>query len=313
MQQPQIPAVVSIRPFPDSKKFLSSSINKAKHHGDDLDIKVVQQESENTFFLLEHVNGAIYRIKPAAHPDHYVFCAGESDKKYGKDLDVRTHHHVEQRNHWIIENVGWSTFTIRSETNPLFYLFAADEEKHAHGEQDVRAHTNQEERNLWFIVTVPNIVHPYPLLYQPPVVTLRPILLPQHFLTFSDPHQQFNSDFAVKVRGTRTDKCQFFLDRVQGNIFTIRPCSSPLYYLFCADGKSLNQWNDYDARFHINKEARNNWIIEPAAPGYFTIKSATNPNYFLFGVQDEGNGQEFNVRTHPCIEERNKWAIDGFM
>ncbi|CAK76239.1 unnamed protein product (macronuclear) [Paramecium tetraurelia] len=311
MQGPQIPAVVSIRPFPNSNRFLSTSSKKAKHHGDDLDVKVVHQESEDTYFLLENVHGAVYKIKPASHPNHFVFCSSESNKKYGTDLDIRTHHHNEQRNNWIIENVGWSTFTIRSETNPNFYLFAADEGQHQN-ESDVRAHTNLEQRNLWFIITIPNIVHPYPLLHQPPIVTLRPILLPQHFLTFGDAHSEFEADFAVKARGLRTEKCTFYLDRLQGNTFTIRPTASPIYYLFCANGKTLNKWNDFDARFHLNKEARNNWIIEPSGPGYWIIRSATNPDQFLFGVQDEGNGQEFNVRTHPCNEERNKWAIDGF-
>jgi hypothetical protein len=42
-------------------------------------------------------------------------------------------------------------------------MFAADDNSNAHqGELDVRTHAHLEERNLWFIVTVPNIVHPYP-------------------------------------------------------------------------------------------------------------------------------------------------------
>ncbi|CAD8157401.1 unnamed protein product [Paramecium pentaurelia] len=313
MQTPQIPAVVSIRPFTVPSRFLATATNKSRALGEDFDVRIANQASESTYFLLEHVNGAVYRIKPATHPDHFVFCSNDNARKFGNDFDVRTHHFVEPRNNWIIENVGWSTFTIRSETNPNFYLFAADDGSNAHqGELDVRTHAHHEERNLWFIVTVPNIVHPYPLLHQPPVVSLRPILLPQHFLTFAEPHQQFQTDFAVKARGAKTDKTQFFLDRVQGNVFTIRSAASPLYYLFCANGQAYNQWGDFDARFHTHKEPRNNWIIEPAGPGLWTIKSATNPNHFLFGLQDEGNGHEFSVRTHPFVEERNKWAIDGF-
>lgn len=53
-------------------------------------------------------------------------------------------------------------------------------------------------------------------------------------------------------------------------------------------------------------------MIESAENGHWKIRSATNPEYYLFGVQDEANGQEIPVRSHPHDEERNKWIIDGF-
>lgn len=39
-------------------------------------------------------------------------------------------------------------------------------------------------------------------------------------------------------------------------------------------------------RLHPYKELRNNWFIEPAGNGLWTIRSTTNADQYLFGVQD---------------------------
>ncbi|CAK94014.1 unnamed protein product (macronuclear) [Paramecium tetraurelia] len=214
----------------------------------------------------------------------------------------------------IIENAGWSCFTIRSETNPDQYLFIADDFSNQHeGEFDVRTHSiKDQEKNLWFIVTIPNIVHPYGELKQHLIVQFRPAHVNQNYLAISDSHPQFKSDFAAKVIGAKNLATNFYLELVHENKYIIRSASHPLQMLFAANDKKFNQWGDFDVRFHSFNETRNQWIIEQAGKNLWTIKSASNPDQLLFAVQDEANGKEIPIRTHPQNEERNKWHIDGF-
>ncbi|CAD8091830.1 unnamed protein product [Paramecium primaurelia] len=306
--------IVSFVPLSVPTRFLSAATNKSRALENDFDVRVTNKNQEHCYFLLEKINENVFKIRLLKHPNHFVFCSNDNTRKFKDQFDVRTHAFDEQRNNWIIENAGWSCFTIRSETNPDQYLFIADDFSNQHdGEFDVRTHSNKDqEKNLWFIVTIPNIIHPYSSLQNYTIVQFRPAHINTNYLTICDSHPQFKSDYAAKITGVKNMTTSFYLEQVHDNKYIIRSTSNPLQMLFAANDKQYNQWGDFDVRLHSFNEPRNQWIIEQVGNNLYTIKSATNPDQFLFAVQDEANGKEFPVRTHPSIEDRNKWHIDGF-
>ncbi|CAD8062310.1 unnamed protein product [Paramecium sonneborni] len=274
------PLIVSFKPVAAPTKYLAICTNKSRALNDDFDVRCVQESSVDTYFIIEQVKDKVYLIKSAAKPNHYLFCSNDDTRKFKDNFDVRTHSFQEARNNWIIENHGWSVFTIRSETNPDQFLFVASDKSNNHGKDfDIRTQNKEDQNNHWYIITIPNFTTPYPLKYDPIVVKFRPTHLPQ---------------------------------RVTGDAFAIRSFQFPSFYLFVDNKQELNKFHDYDVTFHPFKELRNIWLIEKTESNLWTIRSLTNPNQFLFVVQDEAqNDQSFPIRTHSFLEERNKWFIDG--
>ncbi|CAD8105875.1 unnamed protein product [Paramecium sonneborni] len=306
--------IASFVPLSVPTRYLSAATNKSRALDNDYDVRVTNKNQEHCYFLLEKVSEGVYKIRLLTQPNHFVFCSNDNTRKFKDQFDVRTHAFDEKRNNWIIENAGWSCFTIRSETNPDQYMFIADDFSNQHnGEFDVRTHSNKDqEKNLWFIVITPNILHPYPSVTQKMTVQFKPLHIQNNYLTISDAHPQFKSDFVAKITTTQNLNSSFYLEQVHDNKYIIRSASHPLQVLFVANDKQHNKWGDFDVRFHSFNEERNKWIIEQVGKNEWTIKSASNPDQFLFAVQDEANGKEFPIRTHPCVEDRNKWFIEGF-
>ncbi|CAD8157399.1 unnamed protein product [Paramecium pentaurelia] len=310
------PLLVSFRPVAAPTRYLEACTNNSRALKDDFDVRCVQEKSNDTYFIIQQVKENVYIIKSAAKPNHYLFCSNDDTRKFQDDFDVRTHQFQEARNNWIIQCHGWSVFTIRSETNPDHFLFVASDKSNNHGKDlDVRTQNKENENNHWYIVTQPNFTTPYPLKHQQIIVTFNPAHLPQNFITIGDSHKSFTDDFSVNVKQNINQNSKFILDRVTGDAFAIRSFLFPSFYLFVDNKKELNQFHDYDVRFHPIKDLRNIWLIEQVEEsGLWTIRSLTNPNQYLFAVQDEPqNNQTFPIRTHPFQEDRNKWVIDGLL
>ncbi|CAK76240.1 unnamed protein product (macronuclear) [Paramecium tetraurelia] len=315
MELGSTPVLISFRPVAAPTRYLAACTNKSRALKEDFDVRCVQEKSNDTYFIIQQVKEKVYVIKSAAKPNHYLFCSNDDTRKHEDDFDVRTHSFQEARNNWIIESHGWSVFTIRSETNPNHFLFVAtDKSNKLDKDFDVRTQNKENQNNHWYLVTNPTFTTPYPLKHEPLIVTFNPAHLPQHSLTIGDTHQSFTDDFSVNVQQNNNQHSKFILDRVTGDAFAIRSFQYPSFYLYVDNKKELNKFHDYDVRFHPVKDLRNVWLIEQTESNHWTIRSLTNPNQYLFAVQDEPkNNSSFPIRAHPFQEDRNQWIIDGLL
>jgi len=128
----------------------------------------------------------------------------------------------------------------------------------------------------------------------------------------NDNHRRFGEDFDVRTHASNEDRNKFIIERIKGNIFTIRSFTNPNYYLFAANDGSNALGEDYDVRVHAHKEDRNNWVIENFH--YHLINqtvvakpsAATNHHLFVSNDNHQKYGDDFDIRTHTSVEERNK-------
>lgn len=83
--------------------------------------------------------------------------------------------------------------------------------------------------------------------------------------------------------------------------------------MFLANDNTKNFKSDFDIRTHsISNEDRNYFLLNHFKDNMYTIKSFTNPEYFVFCADDGTNGfkGDFDVRGHAHLQEdRNKWYI----
>lgn len=65
-QQGQLPQLVSFRPYTCANRYLYAATDKSNNQKNDFDVRCTNSSSEDTYFLLEQVKGAVYKIRPAS-------------------------------------------------------------------------------------------------------------------------------------------------------------------------------------------------------------------------------------------------------
>lgn len=68
-------------------------------------------------------------------------------------------------------------------------------------------------------------------------------------MRLGDHHANFKHDFIVTSSNANDENTSYFLDKVEANVYTIRPAASPLYFLFAANDKPL-AYGDFEVRLH---------------------------------------------------------------
>lgn len=142
-------------------------------------------------------------------------------------------------------------------------------------------------------------------------------MYPSKFLHAAvDRSRALETDFDLRVKGDMGNDSIFVLENKGGNLYDITLYADRKYYLFCSNDGVRRLRNDFDARAHaFAHEQRNQWIIEKVAWTTYTIRSATNPDHYLFYADDNSNAHrdQWDVRTHPVRSDNNLWIVDNYL
>lgn len=156
-------------------------------------------------------------------------------------------------------------------------------------------------------------------LHKEQTVVVSPLAHPNHFLFISnDKHRNLNDDYDVRTHAHQEERNKFIFIHVTGNIYLIKSHTDPNHFIFCSNDNERKFHEDFDVRTHYMNEERNQWIVEKGGNKHqkdtYTIRSKVAPKYYLFAADDGSNkyGDDFDVRCHHHVEERNKWVIHNF-